>query len=193
MDDARPDRLILDYLETPIGKALLVGDGQGFLRALDWQDHEPRMRLLLRRRYGSAVTVQAGRLPAAVRDALAAYFAGALTRLNDIECAPAGTRFQRAVWAALRKIPAGRTSTYGALAARLGHPKGGRAVGLANGANPIAIVIPCHRVLGADGALTGYGGGLDRKRWLLAHEGAPGSAPRRAGIDGFADPAILDS
>ncbi len=84
----------------------------------------------------------------------------------------AGTPFQRDVWAALREIPVGKTLSYGALAAKIGRPKAVRAVGLANGANPIGIVVPCHRVIGADSSLTGYGGGLDRKRWLLNHEGA---------------------
>jgi methylated-DNA-[protein]-cysteine S-methyltransferase len=107
-----------------------------------------------------------------VTDALQAYFAGELARLNDITCATAGTPFQRMVWGALRTIPPGRTLSYGALAARLDRPSAARAVGLANGANPISVVIPCHRLVGANGALTGYGGGLGRKRWLLAHEGA---------------------
>ena len=130
------------------------------------------MRRLLRRHYGPAATLLPGRAPRAVTEALEAYFAGELARLDGIDCATGGTPFQRAVWAALREIPAGRTLSYGALAARLGHPTAARAVGLANGANPIGIVIPCHRLVGANGALTGYGGGLERKRWLLAHEGA---------------------
>ena len=167
-----PDRLTLDRLATPIGEVLLVSDDHGRLRALDWQDHGPRMRQLLRRRYGPATVLLPGRAPRAVTEALEAYFAGELARLDRIGCAPAGTAFQRAVWAALREIPAGRTLSYGTLAARLGHPKAVRAVGLANGANPIGIVVPCHRLVGANGALTGYGGGLERKHWLLAHEGA---------------------
>ena len=100
----------------------------------------------------------------------AAYFKGDLTAIDGLKVANGGTDFQRAVWKALRAIPAGGTITYGALAARLGRPKAARAVGLANGANPIAIVVPCHRVVGADGSLTGYGGGMARKQWLLAHE-----------------------
>ena len=83
-----------------------------------------------------------------------------------------GTPFQRAVWAALRRIPAGETLSYGQLAAQIGKPKAVRAVGLANGSNPVGVVVPCHRVIGADGSLTGYGGGLPRKLWLLEHEGA---------------------
>jgi len=166
-----PDRLLLDRLATPIGDALLVTDGRGRLRALDWTDHEPRLHRLLRRHYGD-VPVAAGRAPAEIRRALEAYFAGELDRLDGIDCATAGTAFQRAVWAGLRAIRPGETLSYGALAARLGVPRAVRAVGLANGANPISVVVPCHRVIGADGRLTGYGGGLARKRWLLAHEGA---------------------
>jgi methylated-DNA-[protein]-cysteine S-methyltransferase len=107
--------------------------------------------------------------PAAAR-ALLAYFDGDLDAIADLPTATNGTAFQRAVWSALRRIPAGRTVSYGMLATQIGRPKAIRAVGLANGANPIAIVVPCHRVIGADTSLTGYGGGLHRKRWLLAHE-----------------------
>jgi len=91
-----------------------------------------------------------------------------------------GTPFQRVVWAALREIPPGRTTSYGQLAARLGRPGASRAVGLANGANPVAIAVPCHRVIGADGTLTGYGGGIERKRWLLEHERASLAATGRS-------------
>ncbi|MBW7935431.1 MAG: methylated-DNA--[protein]-cysteine S-methyltransferase, partial [Gemmatimonadaceae bacterium] len=86
--------------------------------------------------------------------------------------APTGTAFQQRVWKALREVPFGKTASYGDIARRIGNPKGVRAVGLANGRNPISIVVPCHRVIGSDGSLTGYGGGLDRKQWLLRHEGA---------------------
>jgi len=99
-----------------------------------------------------------------------AYFAGERTSFS-LALAPSGTEFQQAVWAALATIPFGVTWSYGELATRLGRPGAARAVGLANGSNPIAIIIPCHRVIGADGSLTGYGGGLPRKRWLLEHEG----------------------
>jgi len=104
-----------------------------------------------------------------VVEQLRAYFAGELTTFN-VEMETGGTSFQRRVWAALQDIPYGATTTYGRLAAELGDPKALRAVGLANGRNPISIIIPCHRVIGADGSLTGYGGGLSRKQWLLAHE-----------------------
>ena len=102
----------------------------------------------------------------AAADQLDAYFAGELTRF-DLPLAPHGSEFQRRVWAALQEIPYGRTESYGELAERIGSPGGARAVGLANGKNPIGIIIPCHRVVGADGSLTGYGGGLDRKKQLL--------------------------
>jgi methylated-DNA-[protein]-cysteine S-methyltransferase len=175
-----PETFLVDRFATPIGIALLVTDTEGALRALDWEDYEPRMRLLLRLQYGAAVLVD-GRAPENVGAALTAYFAGDLDRLASIPWRVAGTPFQRNVWTALRTIPAGTTLSYGALATRLDVPKAVRAVGHANGANPISIVVPCHRLIGADGSLTGYGGGLDRKRWLLEHEGfvlKPASKPR---------------
>jgi len=168
---SKPPDLRRDRLATPLGDALLVTDEGGRLRALDWQDYEDRMLVLLRRHYGAA-TLRNGAAPAAIRAALTAYFAGELAAPDAIPCATAGTDFQRRVWAALRQIPAGRTLSYAALAAQIGKPRAVRAVGLANGANPVSIVVPCHRVIGSDGGLTGYGGGLHRKRWLLAHEGA---------------------
>lgn len=112
---------------------------------------------------------------------LKAYFAGELAAIEGIRVATGGTDFQRSVWMALRKIPLGETISYGALASRLKCPRSARAVGLANGANPVGIVVPCHRVIGADGSLTGYGGGLQRKRWLLEHEGAQLTDHRRSG------------
>ncbi len=163
-------RFGLDRMKTPIGEALLVFDGEGRLRGFDWDDHEHRMRRILHRHYGPDALLEPGVAPAAIRRPLEAYFAGDILRLDEIECRTNGTAFQRAVWAALRRIPVGATRSYGSLAAELGTPKASRAVGLANGANPIGLVVPCHRVIGADGSLTGYGGGLDRKRWLLAHE-----------------------
>lgn len=166
-----PERLVLDRLATPIGEALLVTDENGVLRAFDWSDHDLRLRRLLGLHYG-ALEPRAGAAPAEVRRAFDAYFAGELRALEPLSWRTAGTAFQREVWAALCTIPAGETLSYGALAARIGRPKAVRAAGLANGANPVGVVVPCHRVIGADGSLTGYGGGLERKRWLLAHEGA---------------------
>ena len=166
-----PEHLFLDHMATPLGEALLVTDEAGRLRAFDWADHEPRLHRLLRLHYGS-LAPQAGAAPAMVRDAVDRYFAGDLSALRTIEWRTGGTAFQQAVWRGLCDIPAGRTLSYGALAERLGRPRAVRAVGLANGANPVGLVVPCHRVISASGALTGYGGGLERKRWLLNHEGA---------------------
>ena len=172
MLDISRERLTLDRIRTPLGQALLITDSEYRLRALDWEDHAPRMQHLLRLHYGSSLSLASGRAPQGTRQALDAYFAGDLEQLDGIECRTGGTPFQRAVWVALRTIRPGCTMSYGALAAALGVPKAVRAVGLANGANPISVVVPCHRVIGANGSLTGYGGGLERKRWLLAHEGA---------------------
>ena len=165
-----PETFNLDQLQTPIGTALLVTDAGGVLRALDWEEHEPRMKELLRLQYG-AVNLQDARLPGDLKPALTAYFKGNLDRLNTIKWRVAGTPFQQKVWTALPKIPAGTTMSYGALAARLNAPNAMRAVGHANGSNPISVVVPCHRLIGANGSLVNYGGGLERKRWLLEHEG----------------------
>ena len=168
---ARPPEIFsLDRLETPIGTALLVTDDDGMLRALDWEDHEPRMKDLLRLHYGDIVLRDA-RSPRDVRAALSGYFKGDLTSLRAIKWRVAGTPFQRKVWNALPMIPPGTTMSYGALAVQIGMPKAIRAVGHANGSNPISVVVPCHRLIGANGSLVKYGGGLERKRWLLEHEG----------------------
>jgi methylated-DNA-[protein]-cysteine S-methyltransferase len=160
----------LDRLETPIGVALLVTDADGVLCALDWEDYSARMKELLRLHHG-AVTLKEVQAPAAMRAALTAYFKGDLDRLADVVWRVAGTPFQQKVWSALPKIPVGRTMSYGALAAQLNMPNAMRAVGHANGSNPISVVVPCHRLIGADGKLVKYGGGLERKRWLLRQEG----------------------
>jgi methylated-DNA-[protein]-cysteine S-methyltransferase len=115
-----------------------------------------------------------GRDSAGVHEALAAYFAGDCNALDAIEVAPEGTLFKQLVWKALREVHAGETISYGELAARVGAPGAARAVGTANATNPICLIIPCHRVIRTGGGLGGYGGGLDRKRWLLAHEARPG-------------------
>ena len=166
-----PERLRLDRLATPIGEALIVTDEAGYLRAFDWADRESGMARLLRLHYGSLVP-EPGTAPRHIMRLLRRYFEGELGCLGTIEWRTAGTPFQRAVWRALTAIAPGETLSYGALAAKLGCPKSVRAVGLANGANPISVVVPCHRVIGSDGSLTGYGGGIERKRWLLNHEGA---------------------
>ncbi len=168
---ARPMDLILSSYAAPAFDLLLVTDGDGVLRALDFSDFEERMHRLLARHYGVFALVS-GAAPAPVLVALDSYFDGDLAALDSLPVATGGTTFQKSVWAALRRIPAGETRGYGALAALLGNPGAARAVGLANGSNPIGIVVPCHRVIGANGTLTGYAGGVERKRWLLAHEGA---------------------
>ncbi len=164
-------QLTLTRYAAPAFELLIVTDADGALRALDFSDFEERMHRLLARHYGSFTLVD-GPAPAAVTVALDAYFAGDITALDALPVATGGTEFQKSVWAALRRIPAGETLGYGALAAMLGKPGAARAVGLANGLNPIGIVVPCHRVIGANGSMTGYAGGIERKRWLLAHENA---------------------
>lgn len=161
--------LTLDRIATPIGTALTVTDQAGVLRALNWTDYEDRMSGWLERRYPNA-TLREGEGP--LRTALDAYFAGQADAFASVAWAGAGTAFQTQVWTALCEIPAGQTWSYAELARRVGRPTAVRAVGLANGSNPVALIVPCHRVIGSNGALTGYGGGLPRKRWLLEHEGA---------------------
>jgi methylated-DNA-[protein]-cysteine S-methyltransferase len=162
----------IERFNTPTGRMLIVNDDQGQLRAIDWEDHEPRMQRLLQRYYRKTPVILRDVMhKSPARRALEAYFGGELGAIEPLQTATNGTEFQRQVWRALRRIPTGCTLSYGALAAKIGRPAAVRAVGLANGANPIAIVVPCHRVIGANASLTGYGGGLERKRWLLSHEG----------------------
>lgn len=161
--------LTLDRIGSPVGEVLVATDAQGAVRALDFHDYEARFLRLLRRHYGEVALVP-GSAPEPVRRAVQAYFSGDLAAFDGVEVKTGGTDFQRSVWRALRTIPAGETWTYGRLAQAVGSPKAVRAVGLANGSNPIAVIVPCHRVIGANGTLTGYAGGLERKRWLLAHE-----------------------
>lgn len=147
------------YLESPIGRLCLYSDRQA-LTGLYMEKRGPQTDALP----GENITV----LQSAARQ-LAEYFAGA-RRDFDLPVAPQGTKFQRKVWDELQGIPCGGTLSYGELAKRIQQPSASRAVGLANGRNPVPIVIPCHRVIGADGSMTGYGGGLERKQWLLQHE-----------------------
>ena len=162
--------LLYDEMPSPLGAILLACDGDA-LCALDYFDYEWRMHDLLAPRYGP-VKLARRYDPNGYRTLIAAYFDGDYRALDGIKVNGGGTPFQQRVWQTLRTIPPGQTATYGQIAERLGSPKRARAVGLANSLNPIAIVVPCHRVIGANGALTGYAGGLDRKRWLLAHEQA---------------------
>ena len=154
---------VFGYFESPIGRLLLTSDGS----ALTGLYMEPSRKARSTEGWTQDVTVAP--LSAAVRQ-LTEYFAGT-RRVFDLPLCPQGTDFQRRVWRELTEIPYGETRSYGELAKRIDSPSASRAVGLANGRNPISILVPCHRVIGADGSLTGYGGGLDRKRWLLAHEG----------------------
>ncbi len=161
--------LFVDRILSPIGTLLLVTDGEK-LCALDYTDYEPRMLKLLQARYGP-VRLKKGANAGRFSNALRAYLAGDLTAIDDIPVQTCGTSFQQQVWSALRMIPPGSVLTYGEMAVQLRRSTAYRAVGMANGLNPVAIVVPCHRLVGASGALTGYAGGLERKRWLLEHEG----------------------
>lgn len=175
MTATRPETLTLDRLATPVGEVLLITGPEAAVRALDFAGYEDRMHRLLAR-HSPGASLAEGRAPDSVRAAVLAYFAGDLTALDGLPVKTGGTDFQKAVWAALRAIPAGETRSYGQLASAIGSPRAVRAAGLANGQNPIAVIVPCHRVIGANGTLTGYAGGLERKRWLLAHEGVATAA-----------------
>lgn len=177
---------LLERMQTPLGQMLLVNDEQHRLRALDWFDYDERMHELMRQQYkGVQVQLRETHVASAAAQAMRAYFDGDLGAPDHLPTATGGTDFQREVWAALRAIPAGRTISYLDLATRIGRPKAVRAVGLANGANPISIVVPCHRVIGSNRALTGYGGGLHRKRWLLTHEQALPTEAQTMALPGF--------
>jgi methylated-DNA-[protein]-cysteine S-methyltransferase len=166
-------QLFLERIDTPIGELVLVADRDKNLRAVDWTEYEHRMHRFLRLHYGKdGFSLEPAPSPSELASAMKNYFAGELDAIDKLPVQTAGTPFQRAVWSALREIPRGATESYGKLAQRIGRPTAIRAVGLANGSNPIGIVVPCHRVIGANGSLTGYGGGMERKRWLLEHEGA---------------------
>ena len=163
----------LGRIDTPLGELLIVTDRDGNLRAVDWTDHEVRMRRLLRLHYGEhGFALEPEPSHSVPANALGRYFAGELTTIDGLPVETGGTPFQRMVWHALQQIPCGETLSYAGLAAKIGQPTAVRAVGLANGANPVGIVVPCHRVIGSNGSLTGYGGGMHRKQWLLQHESA---------------------
>ena len=161
----------LECLKTPIGDMLVVADEQERLRALGWADLKARLDRTLAVLYGS-LQLRSQPVASSIRNALLAYLEGKLDAIDAITVETGGTAFQRSVWEGLRSIPVGTTMSYADFATRIGRPKAVRAVGHANGSNPICIVVPCHRLIGADGSLTGYGGGLPRKRWLLDHEAA---------------------
>lgn len=164
-------------IESPVGPLFLGGSAVGIHRLVFLEPDESTLRTVYTLA-GSVAALERDAGEVARRDEDAAapavaqlreYFEGSRTEF-DLPLAPRGTAFQLQVWDALTRIPAGETRSYGQVAAEVGMPSASRAVGMANGRNPIAIVVPCHRVVGADGTLTGYGGGLDRKRWLLEHE-----------------------
>ena len=166
-------QLLTDRLDTPLGELFVVADTDGNLRLTMWADSEARLRPALELQYGkNGFALESGRNPGGLTEAIRRYFAGDLSIIDALPVQTAGTSFQREVWHALREIPCGTTVSYAALARRIGRPNAMRAVGLANGSNPVGIVVPCHRVIGSDGSLTGYGGGIERKRWLLRHEKA---------------------
>jgi methylated-DNA-[protein]-cysteine S-methyltransferase len=168
--EAKAVTLQTTLVPSPIGPIRVFARG-GALVALSVSEDDDWTRRALARRFG-VFDLEEEKDPGGAASALRRYFAGDLRAIDSLAVDPGGTPFQQRVWAALRKIPVGTTVAYSALAQRLGEPLAVRAVAAANGRNPIGIVIPCHRVIGADGSLVGYGGGLPRKRWLLGHEGA---------------------
>ena len=161
--------LLMDRIQTPIGSMILLAR-DGVLLLLEFEEAGDRVERELGARFGECQRVPAED-PFGLTSRVRAYFAGALDAIEGIATDGGGTDFQRRVWTELKRIPCGTTISYGELANRLGDRNAMRAVGLANGRNPIAVVVPCHRVIGADGSMTGYGGGIARKKWLLAHEG----------------------
>jgi methylated-DNA-[protein]-cysteine S-methyltransferase len=162
-------KLLFDTIQTPIGQVILVVENQN-LCFVDFEGNEGRMKQLLEKRFGQ-YQLESAKNPCGYSTKLEAYFAGDLNAVNDIPVSTGGTQFQQKVWLELRQIRAGATRSYGEMASKLGQPTASRAVGMTNGLNPVSIVLPCHRVIGASGTLTGYAGGLERKRWLLEHEG----------------------
>lgn len=160
--------LMFDELDTELGTIALVCN-EAHLIAVEFEDFKARMDAHLTARFGDFRLVRAAN-PLNITSRLENYFGGNFASLSGIAVDFFGTDFQQSVWRALREIPVGETVSYRQLAARIGKPTASRAVGMANSKNPIAIVVPCHRVIGADGSLTGYAGGVERKRWLLAHE-----------------------
>jgi methylated-DNA-[protein]-cysteine S-methyltransferase len=162
--------LLRDRIATPIGEMILIAR-DGVLMLLEFTGASGRIERELAHRFRHCALIDHTN-PFGLSDRVRAYYAGDFAAIDDIETDGGGTPFQSRVWQALRAIPPGETMSYGALAATLGDRNAMRAVGMANGLNPIAVVVPCHRVIGADGSLIGYGGGLFRKEWLLRHEGA---------------------
>ena len=160
--------VFVDALDSPVG-TLTIAERAGRVCLLHFGPDGPAIDQMFDRWYPGEP--RARRPIVAIRDVLSRYFAGDVSVLDPIPVELNGTPFQKNVWQALRRIPGGTTISYAELAKRIGEPSAVRAVGTANGANPVAVIVPCHRVIGSNGKLTGYGGGLDRKQWLLEHEG----------------------
>ncbi len=167
---------LYDTMPSQVGELVLTATDDGLTGVYFETSRHGGPRIAEWQRASAVGAGAAVRAIAAARAQLEEYFAGARTAF-ELRLAPAGTRFQQRVWLALREIPFGRTTTYSAIARTIGAPDATRAVGAANGRNPLPIIVPCHRVIGADGSLTGFGGGIERKRWLLAHE-QPGEEQR---------------
>ena len=166
-----PLQILVDLISTPIGSVMIAADLDGNLRVALFTDDQAILSRQLHLHYGkTGFNLQQATNPHGLSATISRYFAGDLAAIDPIPVATGGTPFQRKVWQELRNIPCGTTTSYGELARRIGHPTAVRAVGAANGDNPIAVVVPCHRVIGSNGSLTGYGGGIERKRWLLDHE-----------------------
>lgn len=161
---------LTNRIQTPIGDMILVAR-DGVLLLLEFEDATGRVEREMKLRFKNH-ELQQTENPFGLSQIMRDYFSGSISAINNILTDGGGTAFEKQVWAELRKIPTGSTVSYGSIARKLGDINMSRAVGTANGRNPIAIVVPCHRVIGADGSMTGYGGGIARKEWLLRHEGA---------------------
>ena len=159
-----------DHIQTPIGDMILVAR-DGVLLLLEFEDAAGRVEREMKMRFKN-FEMQLTTNPFGLTDMMRDYFDGNIHAIDNILTDGGGTAFEKSVWTELRKIPTGTTVSYGSIARKLGDINMSRAVGTANGRNPISIVVPCHRVIGADGSMTGYGGGIARKEWLLRHEGA---------------------
>lgn len=167
----QPISLLIDRIATPLGEFALVAGESGRLHAAEWTDCLDRMERSLRILHGAdGYVLKNARNPGGTSAVLRAYFAGDIAAIDTLPVAAVGTPFQRLMWRNLRKVPAGKTMAYSDFARRIGRPAAIRAVGAANGANPVSVVVPCHRLIGANGSLTKYGGGQARKQWLLDHE-----------------------
>lgn len=171
---SEPLQFLIDIIPTPIGSMTIVADEQGNLRVALFTEDKAVVGRQLQLHCGKAgFNLAQTHNPYSLSAAISRYFAGELNAIDNIPVATGGTPFQRKVWHELCNIPCGSTTSYGELARRIGHPTAVRAVGAATGDNPVALIVPCHRVIGSNGSLTGYGGGIERKRWLLDHENRP--------------------